>query len=302
MFSEFAVEPAAMVTNIDRFLGMIDKFSVDQGRIISDFAQGRWSPAVIDRAIANGLGEIAVASIVERLHEKRDQKAIARFRPYPGVAGGWTANALHADAGTPFYGIITDAGNCNHARECSAADARSDRPPLLVDDFADIPRTAAAILDIAAPLIKVSRKLHLIDPHIGFAPRWLNPLRALIAACGAPMELTVHAYATGDDKPTRQYFEGRVRQYFQALPAGVGVTFRRWERRPGGQEFHDRAILSDVGGMTFGHGLDEGDPGTTVHVHRLGRGGWQALLAKFEPATSPYEAEQPIILQAPQNP
>lgn len=297
MFAEFAVEPAAMVTSMGDFRGMIDRFGVDQGRIISDFAQGRWTPAVVDQAKANGFGEIALASVVERLREKREEKGIARFRPYPGIPGGWAVNALHADKEAAFYGLITEAGDCGHARECGAANARSDQPPLRVDDFADIPRTAAAIAGIAAPLIRVSRKMHLIDPHIGFAPRWLNPLRALIAACSAPMEVTVHSYATGDGKPTPEYFEGRVRHYFQALPAGVGVTFQRWTRRPGGQEFHDRAILSDVGGMTFGNGLDEGDAGTTVHVHRLGRVGWQLLLAKFTQETSPYEAEAPIVLQ-----
>lgn len=297
MFAEFAVEPTAMVTTIDRFVGMIDKFGVDQGRIISDFAQGRWTPAVIEQAQANGFGEIALASVVERLREKRDEKGIVRFRPYPGVAGDWVANALHSDRVSPFYGLITEAGNYGHARECGAAAARSDRQPLLVDDFADIPRTAAAIAEVAAPLIQVSRKLHLVDPHIGFAPRWLNPLRALINACSAPMEVTVHAYASGDGKPTRDYFEARVRQYFQVLPPGVAVTFRRWERRAGGQDFHDRAILSDVGGMTFGNGLDEGDIGTTVHVQRLGRTGWRTLRAKFDPQTSPYDPEPEITLQ-----
>jgi hypothetical protein len=297
MFAEFAVEPAAMVTSIDRFTGMIDRFGIDQGRIISDFAEGRWSAAVIQQAEATGLREVALASVVERLREMRDTKGIAKLRQYPRIDGGWTANALHADNQLAFHGLITEAGNCGHARECGAANARSDQAPLRVDDFADIPRTAAAIAGIADPLIRVSRKLHLSDPHIGFAPRWLNPLRALIAACRAPMEVTVHAYATGDGKPTPEYFEGRVRHYFQTLPAGVGVSFQRWTRRPGGQEFHDRAILSDVGGMTFGNGLDEGDAGTTVHVHRLGRAGWQALLAKFTPETSPYEAETPIVLQ-----
>lgn len=298
MYAEFAVEPAAMVTSIDRFTGMIDRFGIDQGRIISDFAEGRWSAAVIQQAEATGLREVALASVVERLREMRDTKGIAKLRQYPRIDGGWTANALHADNQLAFHGLITEAGDCGHLRECGAANARSDQAPLQVDDFADIPRTAAAIAEVAAPLIRVSRKLHLIDPHIGFAPRWLKPLRALIAMCSAPMEVTVHAYATGNNKPPANLFEQSVRQHFQMLPAGVGVTFQRWERRLNGQEFHDRAILSEVGGMSFGNGLDEGDTGTTVHVHRLGRTGWQALLDKFVPETSPYALEPPIVLQS----
>jgi hypothetical protein len=287
-----------MVTNIDRFRGLIDRFGVDQGRIISDFAAGRWSPAVIDHAKANGFGEIALASVVERLREKRDEKGITRFRPYPGVAGGWTANALNADAIDPFSGIVVEA-NCGHALEVCAANFRTDQAPLRVPDMVAIPRMAADIAAITAPLIRISRTLHLVDPHIGFAPRWLNSLRALIAACRPQMQVIVNVHLADGEILSPAQFGQNVRHYYGAIPAGVGVTFRRWKQRPGGVEFHDRAVLSDVGGMTFGHGLDEGAVGSTVHVHRLGRDGWEGLLAKFTPETSPYDADAEVVLQEP---
>lgn len=297
MFAEFAVDPAAMVTSLDRFRGLIDRFGVDQGRIISDFAPGRWSGEVIDLARANGFRDVALASVEERLREKRNEKGISRFgRTYPGKAGGWIANALDADAIEPFSGIVVEAA-CGHALEVCAADARTDRPPLRVPDMAEISRTAADIVAVTVPLIRISRTLHLIDPHIGFAPRWLKSIRALIAACRAPMQVVVHSLQTAGDMLTPQQFGQNVRHYFNAFPPGVGVTFRRWKERPRGQEFHDRAILSDVGGMAFGHGLDEGGVGTKVHVHRLGRNGWETLLAKFDPQTSPYDADAEIVLQ-----
>ncbi|MFC7537171.1 hypothetical protein ACFQPG_07295 [Sphingomonas sp. GCM10030256] len=297
MFAEFAVEPAAMVTSVDRFVGLIDRFGVDQGRIISDFAQGRWSGEVIELAKANGFRDVALASVEERLREKRNEKGIARFgRAYPGKAGGWTPNALEADKIEPFAGIVLEA-KCGHALEICAAEARTDRSPLRIPDIADVPRTAGDIVAAVKPLIRISRTLHLIDPHIGFSPRWLNSIRALILACRAPMEVVVHTWLSAGDMLTPAQFEQNVRHYYKVFPAGVRVTFRRWKKRPGGQEFHDRAILSDVGGMTFGHGLDEGAAGTTVHVHRLGRDGWETLLAKFTPESSPYDSDPPITLQ-----
>jgi hypothetical protein len=238
---------------------------------------------------------------VERLREKREEKGIARFRPYPGSPGGWTNNALEADAIEPFAGLVVEA-TCGHAHEVCAANARTDRPPLRVPDIADIPRTAADIVAVAKPLIRISKTIHLVDPHIGFAPRWLNSIRALIAACRAPMQVVVHTWLAAGDMLTPNQFEQNVKHYYNALPAGVGVTFLRWKQRPGGQEFHDRAILSDVGGITFGHGLDEGAIGARVHVHRLGQDGWETLLAKFTPETSPYDSDPPIVLQIAQAP
>ena len=41
---------------------------------------------------------------------------------------------------------------------------------------------------------------------------------------------------------------------------------RRWRNRPGGDKLHNRYILTDVGGVQFGAGLDEGDQGATDDV------------------------------------
>lgn len=306
MFEEVAVEPAGMVTSADRFMGMIDRFSVDQGRIISDFAAGRWSAEVIQAAEANGFHEIALASVVERLKEKREEKGIARLRTYPRVDGDWVANALAADQQCPFYAVVTAQGQCGHQRECGAAHARIDRPPLSVPDFEDVGRTANAIAAIAEPLIRISRTLHLIDPNVTFdgtaavIRRWVQPLAALVARCRPGMHVVIHTSATsriGDRRPPPELFEQRARAELQPLRAGVGVRLRRWAERPGGQQFHDRAIVSDAGGMSFGYGLDEGPTGSVVQVQRLGRAGWQALNQKFTDGTSPYDPELDIVLQ-----
>lgn len=305
MFREIAVEPAAMVTSLDRFTGMIDRFGIDQGRIISDFAPGRWSAEVIRTAEANGFHEIALASVVERLRDKRDEKSIARFRAYPGIEGDWVANALAADHQIPFYAMVTALGACGHERECGAADARIDREPLLVPDFEDVPHRADDIAALAEPLLRVSREVHLIDPNVTFdgtaavIRRWAQPLRAIVNRCRPGMNVVIHTSATGERRPPPHLFEQHARARLQPLRQGVGVRVQRWVERAGGQQFHDRAIVSDVAGVTLGHGLDEGPDGSVVQVHRLGRVGWSSLLAKFSVDTSPYDPELSVVLQEP---
>ena len=44
---------------------------------------------------------------------------------------------------------------------------------------------------------------------------------------------------------------------------------RRWKEREGGEKLHNRYILTDIGGVQFGVGLDEGEPGTTDDIARL---------------------------------
>ena len=54
------------------------------------------------------------------------------------------------------------------------------------------------------------------------------------------------------------------------LPAGQKVTIRRLTERPGGERLHNRYILTEHGGVSFGAGLDE-RPGATDDLQVLDR-------------------------------
>ena len=303
MWGEFAVDPAAIISSFERFAGLIDRFGVDQGRVVSDFAVGSWSSAVINAAETAGLGELAQASVVERLRELRSAKAVVKNgRTYPGLPGGWVVNAAAEDAREPFHAVISEAGGSGCAGDCRAIDARNDRPPFRVDGFADVPRLAADIAGAAAPLLRFAREIHLIDPHVTFTKgplrtgEWVRPLAALIGRCRPGAGATIHLLQR-PDKPDVGTFIAAARQHLRPhVPQGAFITLRRWEERAGGQQFHDRAVLTDMGGMTFGNGLDEGPAGSTVHIQRLEASGWKTLLAKFDTATSPYRLADNLVL------
>lgn len=54
-----------------------------------------------------------------------------------------------------------------------------------------------------------------------------------------------------------------------------------------------------MGGMTFGYGLAEGEPGSTVNVQRLDPDGYAAWLATTDPVRSPYTLTDEIVLLQP---
>jgi hypothetical protein len=47
------------------------------------------------------------------------------------------------------------------------------------------------------------------------------------------------------------------------LPSGISVEFVRWRQRDGGEKLHNRYVLTDLGGMALGIGLDAGGAGET---------------------------------------
>jgi hypothetical protein len=55
------------------------------------------------------------------------------------------------------------------------------------------------------------------------------------------------------------------------LPRNVTIEFVRWKQRDGGEKLHNRYILTDLGGVSFGVGLDEGKAGETDDLLLLPR-------------------------------
>jgi hypothetical protein len=44
---------------------------------------------------------------------------------------------------------------------------------------------------------------------------------------------------------------------------GCKIGFVRWEEKHGGEKLHNRYVLTELGGVFLGVGLDEGDAGET---------------------------------------
>ena len=55
------------------------------------------------------------------------------------------------------------------------------------------------------------------------------------------------------------------------FPGGTHVLVRRLSEKPRGEKLHNRYILTDLGGVSFGIGLDDGDEGATDDVTLLDR-------------------------------
>ena len=80
-----------------------------------------------------------------------------------------------------------------------------------------------------------------------------------------PEVVRVHSLA----KSTLEFFEASARQMAARLPSSISVEFARWEQRDGGDLIHNRYVLTDLGGVSFGVGIDAGRDGETDDVQLL---------------------------------
>jgi hypothetical protein len=77
-----------------------------------------------------------------------------------------------------------------------------------------------------------------------------------------------------DGKSNLAFFETEAARLAERIPAGLTVEFRRWRERPCGEKLHNRYLLTDIGGVSFGIGLDEGSSGETDDIALLVRSGY----------------------------
>ena len=56
---------------------------------------------------------------------------------------------------------------------------------------------------------------------------------------------------------------------------------RRLSEKQGGERLHNRYILTDLGGVTFGIGLDEGADGGTDDLALMGRGQYELRWSQY---------------------
>ncbi|MCC7066419.1 MAG: hypothetical protein IT456_26745, partial [Planctomycetes bacterium] len=116
------------------------------------------------------------------------------------------------------------------------------------------------------------RVVHLVDPHFGPEnARHRKVLEALMCVLAdnqvVPEVVRVHCLG----KSTLQFFEMEAMKMAARLPSGVTVDFVRWKQKEGGDLLHNRYVLTDLGGVSLGVGLDAGDMGETDDIHLLTR-------------------------------
>jgi hypothetical protein len=133
-------------------------------------------------------------------------------------------------------------------------------------------RTAEALALTLSAMLTNCRQLHLVDPHFGPENRRhrrvVEALMDIVAATGTALDIVcVHC----SDKSKLAFFEAEAAKMAARLPGGLSLHFVRWQQRPGGDRLHNRYVLTDVGGVALGIGLDAGDIGETDDVLLLPR-------------------------------
>ena len=312
MIYEFAVEPAAVAlwgeANLYRYFS--DKFGLGHPRIISVFPSvSRWRREVLNAAGISdsenedpSIGDLdlpRLLAMVDLLLETHIARAHVPFNN----GKSWLANAEIAALRYPFQGIV--------ARE----KPRSNNPVLLAESLGLEPneawdvrsattpgRTALDLATALSPMLRCAREIVFVDPY--FHAQDVKR-REIIGAfltevirnrpCASPTRIDI--LVSGDKKlATFDYFKnGIVSKMPRHIPRGTAARFIRLKKRQGGEELHNRYVLTNLGGVKLGNSLNEGGAGETDDANLMDREQYLLRWSQYVEPMTEFEIEAQAV-------
>ncbi|MGD0947657.1 MAG: hypothetical protein ABSA52_09510 [Candidatus Binatia bacterium] len=275
MIYDYGLEPELVASwgEVHAYRFFFDKFGLGTPRAVSRYPED-WKARVV--AAASSAREVE-RTRVDELVQMISENAINRETSPYDAASAWLENAEQEHVDRPFDMILASSNPRSHADILvgSAIFPGCDPRWDLKSSLSPVARSPADMSAAVAPMLKNCTVAHLIDPNFGPEnPRHRRPAEAFFAAVLANRRgrLLTHIEIHTSDKSTPDFFRKTCQEQLpRVIPGGLKVMFRRWRQKDGGEIFHDRFILTDLGGVEFSVGLDEGREGQHTGVRLLGR-------------------------------
>ena len=294
MIFEFAVSPELFADWQDvRFLE--ESFGKDKGRLISEIPRKKWKRLVL-KAINNSGNGPVMKQNMKRAADRLIKKALYRRQTTPAInTTEWLAIALAAHEERPFRAILVNKynGDCD---EVISNDVNLGKNPLWrIPGDESVDRDSATMLSVIQSVLDCAGEVVLVDRN--FRPeqqRFQNVLvRIMETLATRPHGPRIGKiiYHVGDDV-TDSHLETQCRTFIQnRMPTGMSLEVVVHPR----DDLHDRFVLTDIGGVSFGQGLDEslGSGPEKVLISRLSENTYKEWWRKCKSKTATFSIASP---------
>lgn len=293
MHYEYAVDPTAIGSDWNNFKYLIEKFGFDKGRLISKIP-GKWERRVIAAAKDAGIPDVRMQSLVEKLRHAKKQR-IADFGREYNTEESWMENARRLHSVRPFRAIIS-LENDPSCQAAIAIDECDEENELINAPISrDIPRTSEMIAEALLLLSLSSNQIDIIDPFFDINSKsqdFAGPLKTLLenlkAMGGVNKVIRVH-WRSHSSRPTSEYLATTLPSTNLPIPEGFVLELLEWEQIKGGEDLHDRYVLTDNGGILIGAGISATGPHEHATFTLLDNSHATSLRQRFNPDEDYYQ-------------
>jgi len=278
MFREYALDPN-LFDSITKILLFREAFNHDRGRWVSTFPEDWDSKAieVIEKTFPKGGNRTKAKAVVRRIREKAMVSRVPN-KWDPGLI--WINNAIEEHIAQPFWAIIGKTDESDRRNRIISGETFDDPQKLWeIPLTLEVERKATKMGEAINDLLVNSKYIYFIDPH--FDPgkyKFRNPFAEflkIISSRSSNNPIKKIAYHVSDRKDTQYYISLCNQKLTQLIPSTLTIEFCISQK----SEMHDRFILTDLGAVQFGIGLDEddGDGPSKVTISRCGYEFWKDL-------------------------
>jgi hypothetical protein len=296
MLYEYAVEPRAIGSSWDTFRYLIEKFGFDKGRLISEFPK-RWFLEVY-KATA-GFPDGQKKRVEVALNQARQNKVVRCHRPYDPNAGDWLHNALIEHQRLPFHAIIALENPTGEARVLPINDLDELHPLMAVAHDRAVARDATSIATALGGLLRFGSNILFVDPFYDpYSARYKSTIReclSIVKAFNPGASFEIH-YRYHDNKPSQQEIQREAGNLFKGvIPVDMKINVYCWRNKNGGEDFHDRFLLTEKGGISAGSGFSAEGAHQVANMHLMSFELTQRTLKIFARSATDYELVGPVL-------
>ena len=206
--------------------------------------------------------------IVEKL-KSLDALMIRRVNSEYDSSLSWIENALQENEKLAFEKIIAQQNPDHYPGIILGIDVDDETIPA---PSGVVKRDSYEFALALKLLLQCCENIILIDPHFrAEEPRFSNVLRKFFEVSEKSsykrnsMQFELHTRIDSGEN-IEQRAETRVnnmREYLKdVIPPDQSLKVYIWEEKIGGEKFHNRYVLTESGGVSFGTGLDAANPDT----------------------------------------
>jgi hypothetical protein len=279
----FALEPQVVATwaKRDEFRFIHDKFGFGAPRALLELPGfSDWKKAVYAAAGELELSQEDWKRLEELFRIFGEHRCRRAASVYSDVAS-WLESAEAEYARRSYRAIVASENPRRHGAVILGDELGQPKAKLWACELGATPsRSSNQLATTVSAMLGNCRELHLVDPHFGPEnARHRKVLEALLDVLAShrltPDVIRIHCAA----KSALAFFEQEATSMANRLPNGYAVEFVRWKKNR--EKLHNRYILTDLGGVSLGVGIDAGDPSETDDILLLPRAQYEHRWAQY---------------------
>lgn len=283
MFYEYAIEPAAL-SSWDRVRFFLDALGPWRGRFLAEYPR-KWRKMIYESL---NCPDVEKSRIEERLRRLDRRVFSARSNSPYDQAKSWRENALTVHQHTPFRAIVAVGEGSGEVLDASLVDEGCDL--WRVESGQLVSRDATIFKDRLLLLLRASSRIILIDPY--FRADQADKTEPLVQFCKAIASLsaTIEVHFSDEPRGYQPCIQDAARALPRLLPVGSKVTLHCWRERTGGPRLHNRYVITNIGGVKFGDGIEAGAPGQQDHISILDEPSRAELWSQYAGSSPGFDA------------